>query len=128
MANRAKSLEDVREAGEMNSISGAVARLPAERREQVIRIQKAFLDFRRLLLKTQLTEAHMKELLADAELLPQIHRLDDERLDHQEALMSLEEQMRDCEDAYYSCGAELSTSFLRMLSFLKVHLFVVHSS
>lgn len=107
-------------AREENTLVGALNRLPPERREKVLRVQKAFLDFRRLLLKMQLVETHMKQLTTDAELLPEIARLDTQRLEHQQTLIDVEEKMRFWESSYYERGAELSATFMQMINFVKM--------
>ncbi len=118
-ASRAKSMEDVNAVSTDGQVYGALARLPVAQRENVVQLQKAFLDFRRLALKTQLVEVHVRAHDEDALLLPEIQRLDKERQELHANLIRVEELMRNAESEYYKCGAELAAGFLEMLSFIK---------
>ncbi len=98
---------------------GALARLAPASRENVVQLQRGFLDFRRLALKTQLVEVHVRAHDEDQKLLPEIRKLEIERDLLQAKLLEAEKKMQAVEAEYYRCGAELATSFVGMLEHIK---------
>jgi hypothetical protein len=98
---------------------GALARLAPASRDNVVQLQRGFLDFRRLALKAQLVDVHVRAHDEDMKLLPEIHRLESERDLLQAKLMEAEKKMRLVEAEYYRCGIDLASSFVGMLAHIK---------
>lgn len=116
--NRAKSLEDISTAGGL--VSSALLRLAPSQRENVVQMQKAFLDYRRLVLKTQIVDVHMQAHDADSALLPQIRKLAQEKLKLQKELILLEREMQKSDESYYESSQILSSSVRGMVRSIKL--------
>lgn len=96
------------------------AKVPQARRDKVATVQRAFLDYRRLLLKVQMVDAHMRDLEREADLVLEIERADKLKIGQQFRLVELEKRMRAIEANYFARGAELSSTFFQMLNYIKL--------
>ena len=104
----------------LSGLFGNLAKLPPAQQGSILGLQKAFLEFRRFLLKASLIEEHVKSYGEVQEILPDIQKLEQERKQLQVRTIKMEAELRALTVQYYKSSETLAQSTLEMLKVLEL--------